>query len=69
VAWPDAPVTAYRRPLGKMGDSLAAAGFRVEMFDEPKPRDEYEEHAPERYERALERPEVLCIRVQAVPSG
>jgi SAM-dependent methyltransferase len=66
VSWPDAPVTAYRRPFSEIITPLTTAGFRVEVFEEPKPQKEYREHTEERYEKAMERPEVLCIRARTV---
>lgn len=67
IAWPDASVTAYRRPFGEIVTPITAAGFHLEAVEEPKPQEEYEEYTTERYEKAMERPEVLCIRARAVP--
>jgi SAM-dependent methyltransferase len=66
IAWPDAPVTAYRRPFSEMINPLTAAGFRIEVLEEPKPQEEYEVHSPERYRKAMKRPEILCIRARVV---
>ena len=68
VAWPDAPVTAYRRPFEEVINPLTTAGFHLETFEEPKPQEEYEEYSPERYEESMKRPEVLCVRARAVSS-
>lgn len=67
----DAEIVSYYRPIGDVIGSLANAGFAVTEFREAKPRPEYREHEPERYERALERPDTLCVgaRTGASPGG
>lgn len=64
VSWPGATVTTYYRPPSAMLGPLLRAGFRLETFEEPRPREAFEEHAPERYAAAMERPEVLCVRAR-----
>lgn len=64
VSWPDAPVTSYHRPLSQMLNSLTEAGFCLDVCKEPKPPDEYEEHADDRW-KVDERPQILCIRARS----
>jgi len=63
VAWPDAPVTSYHRPVGDVVDDLLAAGFRLDALDEPEPPAEYLDHARERW-NVDERPQILCVRAR-----
>ncbi len=65
ISWPDATTTAYHRPVGAIVDAVLAAGFRLDVLDEPEPCESYAEHAPDRYETARERPQVLCVRALA----
>lgn len=65
----DAEIVSYYRPLGAVVNAFANAGFAVTEFREPKPRAEYEEHDPDRYERATKRPDTLCIRARTTTSG
>jgi len=45
-------------------DALTGTGFRIDAFEEPRPPAEYETHEPERYETAMERPDLLCVRAR-----
>lgn len=64
VAWPDAPVTSYHRPLGDLLDDLLAADFRLDAVAEPEPPEAYLEHARDRW-NVDERPQILCVRAEA----
>lgn len=65
VSWSGAEIPAYHRPTSEILGALLTAGFDLEAFEEPKPREEFAEYAPERYEDAMESPQVLCIRARA----
>lgn len=65
VSWPGAEIPTYYRPMEAVFGPIVDAGFRLEVFEEPKPRESFAEHAPERYSKAVESPEVLCIRARA----
>ena len=67
VSWPDAEIPTYYRPMEAVLEPLAGTGFRLEAFEEPKPQETFAKHAPERYEKAMQSPEALCIRAQADP--
>lgn len=69
IAWPGATFPSYHRSVSDLLGSLIDAGFRIEAFEEPEPRPEYERHFPGRYETALERPAVCCVRASASPDG
>lgn len=64
ISWSGAEIPTYYRPLGEALESIVETGLRLEVISEPKPLETYRSHAPERYERAMERPEVLCIRAR-----
>lgn len=63
VAWPDAPVTSYYRPVGDLLDDLLAADFRLDAVAEPEPPAEYLDHARDRW-NVDERPQILCVRAR-----
>lgn len=65
VSWAGAKIPAYHRPTSLILEILLTAGFDLEAFEEPKPREELAEYAPERYEDAMQSPQVLCIRARA----
>lgn len=67
VAWPSAVIPTYYRPMGAVVDPLVAAGYRLAAFEEPTPQAGYAAHSPERYEAALDSPQVLCVRANAPP--
>lgn len=60
--WPGAEIPTHHRPMGEVVRPLVDAGYRIEVFEEPRPLDSYEAVAPERYEKAQIRPAVLCVR-------
>lgn len=64
--WPEVEIPTYYRPMNAVITPFVTAGFQLETFDEPKPRDAYEEYYPERYQDALRQPELLVIRARAV---
>ncbi|MFC4550571.1 MULTISPECIES: class I SAM-dependent methyltransferase [Halorussus] len=64
VAWPGAVIPTYYRPMRAVVSPLVAVGFRLEAFEEPKPRDSFREYAPERHEHASRSPQVLCVRAR-----
>ncbi|NHN47243.1 methyltransferase domain-containing protein [Halostella sp. JP-L12] len=64
VGWDDATVTSHHRPVGEILNALVGAGFRLDEVAEPRPREEYLDHAPERWSPA-ERPQILCVRARA----
>lgn len=63
VAWPDAPVTSYHRPIGDLLDDLLASGFRLATVAEPEPPAEYLDHARDRW-NVGEQPQILCVRAR-----
>lgn len=63
--WPGVEIPTYYRPMNAVITPFITAGFRFETFDEPKPRDAYEEYYPKRYQNALKEPELLVIRAGA----
>jgi SAM-dependent methyltransferase len=64
VDWGVADVPAYYRPLSTMLNAVADAGFVVERVAEPTPTDAYADANPERYEAAMEAPQVLVVRAR-----
>lgn len=64
VSWPGVEIPTYYRPMETVLEPLVDAGFRLAAFEEPQPREAFADHAPERYEKALESPEVLCVRAR-----
>lgn len=65
--WPDVEIPTFYRPLNAVISPFLETGFRLRTVDEPRPRDEYEKHHPERYRDALREPELLVVR--GVESG
>lgn len=65
IEWPGATTVAHHRPVGSVVDAVLDAGLRLDTLDEPEPLASYAEHAPDRYETARERPQVLCVRATA----
>lgn len=62
VAWPGVTFPPYHRPVSAVVNAVTDAGFRLDRLAEPEPRPEYAKYAPERYDAAQDRPEVLCVR-------
>ena len=54
-------VRFYRRPLSRIINDVADAGFAIERMVEPLPTDAFREQKPESYERLLRQPEFLII--------
>lgn len=63
--WADTALTTYARPMSAAVTPLVEAGFELELLDEPRPPEAYREAAPSRYDRAVETPELLCLRATA----
>ncbi|MFB6117957.1 class I SAM-dependent methyltransferase [Halosegnis sp.] len=63
--WSTVDLPTYYRPTGRLLESVATTGWRLTAVREPEPPAQLREHAPERYERALERPELLVLQAQA----
>ncbi|MFB6235467.1 MAG: class I SAM-dependent methyltransferase [Halopenitus sp.] len=60
----DAKLFTYHRPVGDVLGVLDETGFVLEEFLEAKPQPSYEAHNPERYERAMQEPDTLCVRAR-----
>ena len=60
--WDVGPVTFYRRPLSRIVQDVAQAGFRIEEIAEPRPEELLQEDRPAWYARARTRPQRLFIR-------
>jgi SAM-dependent methyltransferase len=54
----------YRRPMSRIVNDLADAGFAIERMEEPEPTDAFRRLKPENYERILRQPEFLFIRAR-----
>jgi SAM-dependent methyltransferase len=65
IDWPDVEIPAFYRPMSAAITPVIEAGFRLELIDEPKPSDGFEQHCPARYRDAMTRPELLVIRARA----
>jgi len=63
--WPGVEIPTYYRPMSEVVAPFVDAGFRLERFDEPEPREAYAERAPERYESAAAEPELIVVRARA----
>jgi len=57
-------VRFYRRPLTRIMEDLAHAGFVVERLVEPVPTDAFREVKPESYAELLERPAFLIVQAR-----
>ena len=62
LGW-DAPVTSYHRPVSEVVNVVTDAGFDLERVAEPRPPEEYVEHANQRWE-VDRRPQILCVRAR-----
>jgi len=71
VNWADtgARIAQYHRRISEILDSFIEARLNVVAFREITPCPGYEEHNPERYEKAMKEPDTLCIRGQPAGSG
>ncbi|WP_158058012.1 class I SAM-dependent methyltransferase [Halorussus halophilus] len=66
VQWPGAEIPAYYRPMSGIVGPLLESAFRLESFEEPKPRESFRTHSPDRYRAAMRSPQVLCVRGRVV---
>ncbi|HLM66000.1 MAG TPA: class I SAM-dependent methyltransferase [Longimicrobium sp.] len=57
-------VRFYRRPLSRIVNDLADAGFAIERMEEPLPTDAFRQLKPEAYARMLRQPNFLLIRAR-----
>ena len=55
-------VTAYRRPLSEVLNTLIDAGFVLDRLLEPRPTEQFREADPEDYEELLVSPGFMCAR-------
>ena len=62
--WPGAELPTYYRPIGNVVDAVLSSGFRLDAFEEPRPREAFGEHCPERYEDAMADPQLLVVRAR-----
>jgi SAM-dependent methyltransferase len=60
-------VRFYRRPIFRIVNDLADAGFVVERMEEPLPTEAFRRLKPEAYERMLRLPNFLFIRARPRP--
>jgi SAM-dependent methyltransferase len=57
-------VRFYRRPMGRIVNDLAEAGFVIERMEEPEPTEAFRQLNPERYEAILRQPEFVFFRAR-----
>jgi SAM-dependent methyltransferase len=57
-------VPSYRRPLSAVVNPLVKEGFVLERILEPKPTEEFRQHAPEDYEELSKSPGFMCVRAR-----
>lgn len=62
VDWDGVTVPTFYRPTSTAVRAFLEAGFRLADVTEPRPRATLATHAPDRYRRASERPELLVVR-------
>lgn len=60
-------VRFYRRPLSRIVNDLAEAGFAIERMVEPVPTETFRQLKPEVYEQQLRTPNFLLIRARPWP--
>lgn len=58
------PIRFYRRPMSRIINQLAQAGFAIERMEETEPTDAFRQLKPERYARIVRQPEFLFIRAR-----
>ncbi|SEO62180.1 Methyltransferase domain-containing protein [Halogranum amylolyticum] len=68
LAWEDAPVTSYHRPVSDVVEAVIETGFRLGTLDEPRPPAAYVEEAPPEW-GGDERPQVLCVRARTTAAA
>jgi len=59
---PQVPIVSNHRPIAEIDHAMTDNGFDVDVFREAQPPAEFEECHPDRYERAMEEPDLLCVR-------
>lgn len=64
--WPGVEIPTFYRPMNAVVTSFIESDFRLTAFEEPKPRGVYEECQPERYRDAMQEPQLLVIRAEAI---
>lgn len=57
-------VRFYRRPVHRIVNDLAEAGFAIERMVEPLPTETFRQRKPEAYEAMLRQPQFLLIRAR-----
>ena len=57
-------VRFWRRPLSEMFRAIADGGFRVDQLNEPQPLPECRHLFPEAWERLIQRPQFLFLRLK-----
>jgi SAM-dependent methyltransferase len=60
-------VRFYRRPISRIVNDLADAGFVIERMEEPLPTEAFRQVKPDAYERMLRQPDFLFIRARPSP--
>jgi SAM-dependent methyltransferase len=67
--WDDVGLVRFhRRPVSRIVNDLADAGFVIERMEEPVPTDAFREMKPDAYARMLRLPNFLLIRARATAS-
>jgi SAM-dependent methyltransferase len=60
--WPAAEIPTFYRPMNEVIAPFLSAGFSLEIVSEPTPEKSYEQYSPERYQSAIENPELIVVR-------
>jgi SAM-dependent methyltransferase len=60
--WPAAEIPTFYRPMNEIIGPFLSAGFSLEIVSEPTPEKSYEQYSPERYQNAIENPELIVVR-------
>ncbi|WP_135824338.1 class I SAM-dependent methyltransferase [Halorussus ruber] len=63
-SWPGVEIPTFYRPIGAIVGALLGADYRLDAFEEPKPEPEFRDHYPDRYEAAMDAPEILVVRAR-----
>lgn len=61
-SWPVAEIPTFYRPLNEVIGPFLSTGFSLEIVMEPTPEKSYERYSPERYQSAIENPELIVVR-------